>query len=323
MLHLPVKLWHLRNVLLQCTKKVPFRHPLLKLIRSSTGGPFFPGKLAIFSNQSHLHRGRCCAVLAFMTGPELREGDKRHQIRVLVVLDEFASLSKCSVLASAFSYVAGYGLRLLPAFQSLEQIEGVYGEKVVADIRRNCAVRMVLRPADLDDAKKISERLGTHTFRARSRSMGSWGRGVGVRFRSTSRAHASSGCRTVAGKRSDRLPARLSRRLRQEDPLLCRPETSGPDTYSRTTNATNSARPERGTQKFARYRRCRSGGRKDRNQAFVVGGTTRGSGAASAGPRLNQAAIDAASAAPFTERTRTLFHCVIGVVSASPSVDCR
>lgn len=109
---------------------------------------------------------------------ELPKGD-RHQVKVLVALDEFASLGKCSVLAQAFSYVAGYGLRLLPAFQSIEQVQGVYGDKVAADIERNCAVRLVLRPAGLSDAKKVSEQLGTYTFRARSRSMGTWGGGGG------------------------------------------------------------------------------------------------------------------------------------------------
>ena len=109
---------------------------------------------------------------------ELPKGG-RHQVKVLVALDEFASLGKCSVLAGAFSYVAGYGLRLLPAFQSLEQIQGVYGDKVAADIERNCAVRLVLRPAGLSDAKKISEQLGTYTFKSRSRSVGTWGGGGG------------------------------------------------------------------------------------------------------------------------------------------------
>ncbi len=109
---------------------------------------------------------------------ELPKGD-RHRVKVLVALDEFASLGKCSVLAQAFSYVAGYGLRLLPAFQSIEQIQGVYGDKVAADIERNCAVRLVLRPAGLSDATKVSEQLGTYTFRARSRSTGTWGGGGG------------------------------------------------------------------------------------------------------------------------------------------------
>ncbi len=109
---------------------------------------------------------------------ELPKGD-RHQVKVLLALDEFASLGKCTVLANAFSYVAGYGLRMLPAFQSLEQIQGVYGDKVAADIERNCAVRLVLRPAGLAEAKKISDQLGSYTFKSRSRSMGSWGGGGG------------------------------------------------------------------------------------------------------------------------------------------------
>lgn len=109
---------------------------------------------------------------------ELPKGD-RHPVKVLLALDEFASLGKCSVLANAFSYVAGYGLRMLPAFQSIEQIQGVYGDKVAADIERNCAVRLVLRPAGLAEAKKISDQLGSYTFRARSRSMGTWGGGGG------------------------------------------------------------------------------------------------------------------------------------------------
>ena len=105
--------------------------------------------------------------------------DGKHQIKVLLALDEFASLGKCTVLANAFSYVAGYGLRMLPAFQSLEQIQGVYGDKVAADIERNCAVRLVLRPAALSEAKKISDQLGSYTYKARSRSMGTWGGGGG------------------------------------------------------------------------------------------------------------------------------------------------
>ena len=109
---------------------------------------------------------------------ELPKGD-RHRVKVLLALDEFASLGKCSVLANAFSYVAGYGLRLLPAFQSIEQIQGVYGDKVAADIERNCAVRLILRPAGLSDAKNISEQLGTYTFKSRSRSIGTWGGGGG------------------------------------------------------------------------------------------------------------------------------------------------
>ena len=55
----------------------------------------------------------------------------------------------------------------------------MYGDKVAADIERNCAVRLVLRPAGLSDAKKVSDQLGTYTFRARSRNIATWGGGGG------------------------------------------------------------------------------------------------------------------------------------------------
>jgi type IV secretion system protein VirD4 len=44
---------------------------------------------------------------------ELPSGDK-HNVRLLLLLDEFTRLGRTSVIASGFSYVAGYGIRLLP-----------------------------------------------------------------------------------------------------------------------------------------------------------------------------------------------------------------
>jgi type IV secretion system protein VirD4 len=62
--------------------------------------------------------------------------------------------------------------RLLPVIQNGAQLENVYGPKVATEIEANCGVQMVMRPATTADAREISERLGTYTFRARSRSMG-------------------------------------------------------------------------------------------------------------------------------------------------------
>jgi P-type DNA transfer ATPase VirB11 len=47
--------------------------------------------------------------------------DETTPVPVLVILDEFARLGRASVIASAFSYVAGYGIRLLPVIQSRSQ----------------------------------------------------------------------------------------------------------------------------------------------------------------------------------------------------------
>lgn len=93
---------------------------------------------------------------------------------VLVVLYEFASLGRVVVLAKAFSYIAGYGFRLLPAFQSNQQLIPLYGEHMVEYMMRNCEVRVTLRPGGKREAERISEELGTYTFQAQSRTTGTW-----------------------------------------------------------------------------------------------------------------------------------------------------
>jgi hypothetical protein len=54
---------------------------------------------------------------------------------VLVLLDEFARLGRAPVLAAAFSYLAGYGIRLLPVIQSPSQLRALYGPDVTEDKR--------------------------------------------------------------------------------------------------------------------------------------------------------------------------------------------
>ncbi|WP_083835137.1 type IV secretory system conjugative DNA transfer family protein [Novosphingobium sp. PP1Y] len=109
---------------------------------------------------------------------ELPSSD-RHNVRLLLLLDEFTRLGRASVIASGFSYVAGYGIRLLPVIQNFSQLDHIYGDKVAKEISANCGVQIVMRPKEINDAKNVSERLGTYTFRAKSRSFGAWGRGGG------------------------------------------------------------------------------------------------------------------------------------------------
>lgn len=79
---------------------------------------------------------------------------------VLVILDEFARLGRASVIASAFSYVAGYGIRLLPVIQSRSQLRGVYGEHVADEIVANCGVEVAFTPKELRVANELSDRIG-------------------------------------------------------------------------------------------------------------------------------------------------------------------
>lgn len=86
--------------------------------------------------------------------------DERSPVPVLVILDEFARLGRASVIASAFSYVAGYGIRLLPVIQSRSQLRGVYGEHVADEIVANCGVEVAFTPKELRVANDLSERIG-------------------------------------------------------------------------------------------------------------------------------------------------------------------
>lgn len=86
--------------------------------------------------------------------------DETTPVPVLLILDEFARLGRASVIASAFSYVAGYGIRLLPVIQSRSQLRGVYGEHVADEIIANCGVEVAFTPKELRVANDLSERLG-------------------------------------------------------------------------------------------------------------------------------------------------------------------
>jgi len=88
----------------------------------------------------------------------------------LVLLDEFARLGRAPVLAHAFAWVAGYGLRLLPVIQSPSQLRALYGPDITEDILTNCGLEIVFAPKELKVAQELSERLGFYTYRARSRS---------------------------------------------------------------------------------------------------------------------------------------------------------
>jgi type IV secretion system protein VirD4 len=89
---------------------------------------------------------------------------------VLVLLDEFARLGRAEVLAHAFAYVAGYGLRLLCVLQSPAQLRALYGPDLTEEIMSNCGVEVVFAPKELHVAQTLSERLGYHGYVARSHS---------------------------------------------------------------------------------------------------------------------------------------------------------
>jgi type IV secretion system protein VirD4 len=94
----------------------------------------------------------------------------RHDVPVLVLLDEFARLGHAAVVAHAFSYVAGYGLRLLPVLQSPAQLRAEYGADLAEEVMANCGVEIAFAPKELRIAQDLSERLGYWTYAGRSSS---------------------------------------------------------------------------------------------------------------------------------------------------------
>lgn len=96
---------------------------------------------------------------------------KDEKLNVLVILDEFARLGRAQVIANAFSYVAGYGIRLVPVIQSRSQLRQVYGEHGADEIVANCGVEIAFTPKELRVAKELSERLGYHGQNQESRSL--------------------------------------------------------------------------------------------------------------------------------------------------------
>jgi type IV secretion system protein VirD4 len=94
----------------------------------------------------------------------------RHSVQVLVLLDEFARLGHASVIAHGFSYVAGYGLRLLPVLQSPAQLRAEYGPDLAEEIMANCGVEIAFAPKELKVAQDLSERLGAWTYPSRAKS---------------------------------------------------------------------------------------------------------------------------------------------------------
>jgi type IV secretion system protein VirD4 len=100
-------------------------------------------------------------------------GEKgKHQC--LLLMDEFTSLGKVSILNKGIAYIAGYGLRMLPIIQSPSQLVDVYGRDAAQTFQSNHAVSIIFPPkaSETQTARDISEWLGYETVRSRSRSRG-------------------------------------------------------------------------------------------------------------------------------------------------------
>lgn len=85
----------------------------------------------------------------------------KHQL--LLLMDEFVAMGKMQVLVDGIAFLRGYNVRLLPIFQSPEQVKAIYGVHHSAAFFDNHSLRIVYEPATLDAAEHISKELGNET----------------------------------------------------------------------------------------------------------------------------------------------------------------
>lgn len=90
----------------------------------------------------------------------------------LLLMDEFTSMGKVNILSKGISFIAGYGLRMMPIIQSPAQLTDVYGREAAETFRTNHALNIVFPPkaSETESARDISEWLGYTTTKNASKS---------------------------------------------------------------------------------------------------------------------------------------------------------
>lgn len=103
---------------------------------------------------------------------ELPSQNKALKHQCLLLADEFTAIGKINVLSKGISYIAGYGLRMMPIIQSPAQLFEVYGKHAAENFTTNHALMIVYPPkaSETQTAKDISEWLGYQTVEGRSES---------------------------------------------------------------------------------------------------------------------------------------------------------
>jgi len=103
------------------------------------------------------------------------EYNKAGRHRVLLLLDEFFNLGPMPTLMASVTDIASYGFNMLFVLQNRGQLTEVDRSK---NILGNCDVQICYTPNMYEDAKEISERLGTHgaTAVSKSKAMGWFGK---------------------------------------------------------------------------------------------------------------------------------------------------
>ena len=119
--------------------------------------------------------------LILVNTKELPQANPDLKYKVLLVMDEFTAPGFLGIYLKSISFIAGYWLRSLMIYQSNSQLEANqpdgYGREGAKTLLTNHACQIFYTPREQEDAKKISEILGTKTIKNRSRNLGQGGGG--------------------------------------------------------------------------------------------------------------------------------------------------
>lgn len=120
-----------------------------------------PNKLA----ESRLIVNLFFSQLINLNTKELPQNNPSLKHQCLLLMDEFTSIGKVEIIATAVSYMAGYNMRLLPVIQSMSQLDATYGKDVSRTLITNHALQIVFAPREQQDANDYSDMLGYTTVR--------------------------------------------------------------------------------------------------------------------------------------------------------------
>ncbi|MFC3873675.1 type IV secretory system conjugative DNA transfer family protein [Neisseria musculi] len=100
----------------------------------------------------------------------LPQDNKELKYQCLLMLDEFTALGRVRAIEEGIAYLAGYGIRPVPVFQSPSQVENVYGKAASQTFFSTFAARIVFAPREQQDAEELSKLIGYYTYKAKSSS---------------------------------------------------------------------------------------------------------------------------------------------------------
>lgn len=92
-----------------------------------------------------------------------------YKHRLLLLLDEFASLKRLPAIEESLAYMAGYGIQSYLIVQDLQQLLAVYGRE--ESLLGNCHVRICFAPNKIETAELVSKMAGQQTVVRRQTSL--------------------------------------------------------------------------------------------------------------------------------------------------------